>query len=604
MADTGLRARGAAARSKGTTIPDFKDDSKTLILKRSAPYGYAFLPLLALFYGTMMLGHFWANRHFPLPKPFTAPETEFAEGRARVHLDAITSYGVRTVGSFANENLTVEYILKTLETAKKNARPDIDVEIEVQRPTGSFYLDFLEGFTNCYSNVTNVLVRVSGKKAADKKHAILLSGHFDTSLGSPGASDDAVSMAVGLELVNNLVHSEPLPSAIVVNFNGAEETILQAAHGFITQHPWVENLQAFINLEAAGAGGRELVFQTGPDNAWLAHAYAEHAPHPHGNIIGQEIFQSGVIPSDTDFRIYRDYGDLPGIDIAYVANGYVYHTELDTADRIEAGAVQRCGENILEVLRGLARSHLLGDRGDHRQHNAVYFDVLGLYMVSYSDRLGFVVNSVTLVLATFFLLAHRPARLATALARLLLSILAAVGAALLTAAILLLLGGTLRWYSHPYLPTLLFSVPALLGCLAVYQLGARSPALTHDHEENAFAASLCFWFLQLGVANFFHLGSAFLPCQFVLLPLLARLLQQRLAPQSLPARVLALVLGAALPTLLLAGTVSAVLTVFVPIMGRAGTLVPPELIVAVICAASTSLLCVYFVPVFYMLGRP
>jgi hypothetical protein len=36
-----------------------------------------------------------------------------------------------------------------------------------------------------------------------------------------------------------------------------------------------------------------------------------------------EIFQSGVIPADTDYRIFRDFGEIPGIDMAFYQNGYV-----------------------------------------------------------------------------------------------------------------------------------------------------------------------------------------------------------------------------------------------------------------------------------------
>lgn len=131
-------------------------------------------------------------------------------------------------------------------------------------------------------------------------------------LVSLGGSDDGINCAVMLEIIRKLSRLETRPRHnLVFLFNGAEETPLQAAHGFITQHEWAAAVKVVVNLEAAGAGGKEYLFQTGPGQPWLLNYYAQ-VPHPNGQVAGEEMFQNNIIPSDTDFRIFRDFGHTVG----------------------------------------------------------------------------------------------------------------------------------------------------------------------------------------------------------------------------------------------------------------------------------------------------
>lgn len=55
------------------------------------------------------------------------------------------------------------------------------------------------------------------------------------------------------------------------------------------------------------------MFQTGPNHPWILGMYASTAKYPSATVLAQEIFHSGVIPSDTDFRVFVQYGKLVGM---------------------------------------------------------------------------------------------------------------------------------------------------------------------------------------------------------------------------------------------------------------------------------------------------
>lgn len=203
--------------------------------------------------------------HYVPETNINSNRADFAEWRARKHLEEITSYGVRPTGSFANEHKTVEYLLNTLRSFLDSKREDVVLDIDLQRPSGHFTIDFLEGFTSYYRNVSNVVARVGSRGSHHTTNSILINAHFDSSFGSPSASDDAVSCATMLEVIRCFTESNAhvkLNHSLVFLFNGAEENFLQASHGFITQHPWAKDIRVFVNLEAAGAGIVSLIDQS------------------------------------------------------------------------------------------------------------------------------------------------------------------------------------------------------------------------------------------------------------------------------------------------------------------------------------------------------
>lgn len=113
--------------------------------------------------------------------------------------------------------------------------------------------------------------------------------------------------------------------------------------------------------------------------------------------MGEELFQANLIPSDTDFRIFRDYGGIPGMDMAYITNGYVYHTKQDTAEIVPDGTLQHTGDNLLALTRALANAEELRDPEAHVDDDAVFFDYMNWFMVYYTKYEAVIVNSVIIV---------------------------------------------------------------------------------------------------------------------------------------------------------------------------------------------------------------
>ncbi|TMW65006.1 hypothetical protein Poli38472_009173 [Pythium oligandrum] len=533
----------------------------------------------------------------PEPAPLDAPADQFSEARARVVLEKIMSFGYRPVGTRANEELTPAYLLSQIEAIKAAAPSDVLIEVDIQRPTGAFGLDFITQFQNIYANVTNIVVRVARANLTpeDFNDSLMISSHYDAAIGGAAASDDGVNVAIMVELLRYFAMVPPSHASLVFNFNGAEETIMQAAHGFITQHPWTKNIRAFINLEAAGAGGRALLFQTGSDE--LALAYAEGAKYPYGSIIAQELFQTGVIPADTDFRVYRDFGAVSGMDFAFIANGYVYHTKLDDTSRIQQGSIQHLGDNLVGVIGRLTNvpGRLQKVAATPYTSNTLFFDIAGMVMVSMGRSAAVTLCSGVALLALVFLARSKVTmqQRLSAIKFVLGCVAMALGASLATACIMTLFA-PISWYSFPYMGGATFMLPALAAMthrlyIFVQKQSTSSTESLWRVEETLFEGMLCTYLFGLVALLSANVLSAYVLAIWVFFPLVGQVACHFLQQAGLLSSSMCIVISlaaAAFPVIYSGFMLTIAYQFFIPLLGRCGPVAPADIIIAAVFGLS------------------
>lgn len=181
----------------------------------------------------------------------------------------ITSYLADTIGdrqvSTPGEEQAAQYLLQQCQNIVdyvNTNRPDLEAAVVREFATGAIGIQNIFHFdiANAYNNLTNVVLRIAPKIAANKP-GVLVNAHYDSTIGTAGASDCASCVAVALEIARTIV-SDPikytLASPLFVLLNGGEETLMQASHGFMQSSKFVKQLGAFINLESTGPWGKSI----------------------------------------------------------------------------------------------------------------------------------------------------------------------------------------------------------------------------------------------------------------------------------------------------------------------------------------------------------
>lgn len=349
------------------------------------------------------------------------------------------------------------------------------------------------------------------------------------------------------------------------------------------------------------------------------------------SVIGQELFQSGVIPADTDFRIFRDYGNIPGLDIAYMKNGYVYHTVYDTEERIPAGSVQRAGDNLLAVVKNVAQAEILGHTEHQSKGGVVFFDFLGLFLIHYPEWAGILLNLLVVGSAVYVSLSKlthsynygvsRSVYLRQLAYTFLIQLCGCVASLVLVTFIAVLMdafGRPMSWYSRPWLVCPLYMAPTMMAVIAVFHFVLPRQKKYFQFidgiwviESLYFEVSKLVWCMFTLVMTLARLKSSFFCMTWVLFPSLGRLLLDWLYDRSPAKRKprdnswLFIHLGSLLlPLTLNMYLIHTTFTMFIPIMSRAGSALNPDLIIGYKAAGMTLATISFLCPLVMVMKKP
>lgn len=314
----------------------------------------------------------------PEPVAADAPAAAFSAERAMPHVQAIAERR-HPSGSAAHRSAR-DYIAGRLS--------ELGLDVEIQRS------EVVDRYgqrpdRERAASVENIVGRLEGSGGDGK--ALVLMAHYDSVAAGPGAADDAMGVAAILETLRALGQGQPLANDVIAVITDAEEAGLLGAQAFVREHRWTGDAGLVLNVEARGNRGPMIMFETSGGNAALIEALAEHAPSPWASSLTYAVYKR--LPNDTDLSIVKGAG-IAGMNFALVEGFYHYHTPGDAPDNLSRASLQHAGSYTLSLARHFGDIPLpVEASGD-----AVYFNVLGTALVSYSHAFAYLPASLGVVL--------------------------------------------------------------------------------------------------------------------------------------------------------------------------------------------------------------
>ena len=291
-----------------------------------------------------------------------ASENVFSTDRALTHVEKI-SKKPHSVGTPAHAEVR-SYIVSELEA--------LGLETSIQE-------GYTAGDWGNLSKAINILARIKG---TENGKALLLLSHYDSSPHSSlGASDAGSGVATILEGIRAFLSEKKQPkNDIIILITDAEELGLNGASLFVNEHPWAKDVGLALNFEARGSGGPSYtLIETNRGNGKLIEEFTKADPdYPMANSLVYSIYK--MLPNDTDLTVFREDGDIEGLNFAFIDDHYDYHTARDNFERLDRNTLAHQGSYLMPLLSYFANSDLNNLKS---LDDSIYFNVPFYNLVSY-----------------------------------------------------------------------------------------------------------------------------------------------------------------------------------------------------------------------------
>ena len=240
----------------------------------------------------------------------------------------------------------------------------------------------------------NVLTSVPGDST---RRPIMLATHYDSVPWGPGAGDAGSCVVALLEAARVLNEQRAattkgqLPREVFFLFTDGEEWVREIGHGLNGAIYFAEDEQGslfkrnpiVLNLDARGASGPSLMFETSPNNYKLLKHSLKALPRP-AYTASSYVTVYNLLPNATDFTVFKSCG-LEGLNFGFLDEPHRYHTPDDTIANLDSRSVQHHANNAIALANCFLEIEVDDFASDQ---NGVFFTLLGQWIVFYPERLA------------------------------------------------------------------------------------------------------------------------------------------------------------------------------------------------------------------------